>query len=119
MNLKQIQIGKWYQTKQGDGICIAFVGSSLKFEFSGKACLVSPAEVQFEIHKDQEPTGAHTSILEVLETVKRHVDDLAEAFKGGALRDCGTSPDERANRNKDVQHALDVAIKREKEKVNA
>lgn len=116
MNAKQIKPNQWYQTKKGVGKCQHVGhGGTLKFEIDGKTVYLLSKEVQHEIAPGEEPQGdPPVSILEVLETVKLHVDELEDAWESGAIVECDGLGGTRSNRNADVQRMLEKVIAHEK-----
>ncbi len=115
MNLKQILPGKWYLTAKGEGRCMAVNGGRCSFDFpNGQQDWLKASEVKHELAKGQEPKGEPpVSILHVLETVKLHLDELAEAWESCVL-DSTDANALRMNRNANIRRMLEKVIAHEK-----
>jgi hypothetical protein len=78
---------------------------------------MTPKEVDYEIPEGEEPHADDelpATMLNVLIVVKKHIDDLADAWMRGGLYDRDGSGGTRSNRNADVQRLLEKVITREK-----
>ena len=122
MQIKQIKLGHWYQTTLGIGKCLAVRGTGVRFDFIDRknpspARWMTPKEVDYEIPKGEEPHADDelpATMLDVLNVVKKHIDDLADAWMRGGLYDRDGSGGTRSNRNADVRRLLEKVITREK-----
>lgn len=117
MQIKQIKVAHWYQTKQGIGKCLNVSAKSAKFELPSEVAWLAPKEVEYEIPKGDEPHADDvipSTTLEVLIVVKKHVDDLADAWRRGALQETDGQGGMRSSRNSEVQQLLEKVIAKEK-----
>jgi hypothetical protein len=115
MQLSRIKKHAWYSTTQGDGKCVGMTLNRVQVEIAGKVHWLAPKEVKAEIAEGQEPKAdPSVSIVDILETVRRHLTDLEEAWRAGALTSCDGNNSLRANRNVEVRVLLEKLIAHEK-----
>ena len=117
MQIKQIKVDHWYQTKQGVGKCLNVSAKSAKFELPSEVVWLTPKEVEYEIPRGDEPHADEelpATTLDVFIVVKKHVDELADAWRRGAIQETDGQGGMRSNRNSDVQRLLEKVIAKEK-----